>query len=87
MLLAVAGVKLQNRLETRGDLLAELQHNPALIRLIRPSQNQITSLAVNPRGQLLATSDSAGSCASRTCRVGMSAARPSRWAARSPKKR
>ena len=60
MLYAVLGVRLQNRLETRGDLLAELQNNPAVIKLIRPSQNQITSLAVNPRGQLLATSDSAG---------------------------
>ena len=60
MLYAVLGVKLQNRLETRSDLFAELQNNPATIRLIRPSHNQITSLAVNPRGQLLATGDSAG---------------------------
>ena len=60
MLYAVLGVKLQNRLQTRGDLLAELQNNPDTIRLIRPSRNQITSLAVNPRGQLLATGDSAG---------------------------
>jgi class 3 adenylate cyclase/WD40 repeat protein len=60
MLYAVLGVKLQNRPETRGDLLAELQNNPATIKLIRPSRNQITALAVNSRGQLLATSDSAG---------------------------
>ncbi len=60
MLYAVAGVKLQNRVETRGDLLATLQNNPDAIRLIRPSHNQIYSLAADPRGQLLATGDSAG---------------------------
>ena len=60
MLYAVLGVKLQNRLQTRGDLLAELQNNPAAIREIRPSNNQILSLAVGSRGHLLATGDSAG---------------------------
>ena len=35
MLLAVAGVKLQNRAETRSDLLAVLQRSPALIRLVQ----------------------------------------------------
>ena len=60
MLYAVAGVKLQNRLETRGDLLEELQNNSFAIRYIRASQNQITSLAVDLSGKLLATSDSAG---------------------------
>ena len=37
MLLGVAAVKLQNRAETRSDLLAVLQRNPALIHFIRPS--------------------------------------------------
>ena len=60
MLYAVAGVKLQNRLETRGDLLEELQNNSFAIRYIRASHNQITSLAVDPSGKLLATGDSAG---------------------------
>jgi WD40 repeat protein len=60
MLYAVAGVKLQNRLETRSDLLTVLQHNPDAIRLIRPSRNEITALAVDSRGRLLATGDSAG---------------------------
>jgi WD40 repeat protein len=59
MLYAVAGVKLQDRLETRSDLLQELQDKPFAIRLIRPSQNQIPSLAVNSRG-LLAAGDTAG---------------------------
>jgi WD40 repeat protein/class 3 adenylate cyclase len=60
MLYAVAGVKLQNRSETRSDLLEELQNNPFAIRYIRASHNQITSLAVDPSGRLLATGDSAG---------------------------
>ena len=60
MLYAVLGVKLQNRLRTRGDLLSELQNNPAAIRQIRPSNNQIPSLAADSRGQLLATGDTAG---------------------------
>ena len=60
MLYAVAGVKLQNRMETRSDLLEELQNNSFAIRYIRASQNQITSLAVDLSGKLLATSDSAG---------------------------
>ena len=60
MLYAVLGVKLQNRLETRGDLLAELQNNPFAIRYIRPSHNLIASLAVDPSGRLLAMGDSAG---------------------------
>ena len=60
MLYAVAGVKLQNRLETRSDLLEELQNNSFAIRYIRASDNQINSLAVDPSGRLLATGDSAG---------------------------
>jgi WD40 repeat protein len=60
MLYAVAGVKLQNRIETRSDLLTVLQDNPDAIRLLRPSHDEITALAVNSTGRLLATGDSAG---------------------------
>ncbi len=60
MLYAVAGVKLQNRLETRSDLLTVLEHNPDATRLLRPSQNEIAALAVDSSGPLLATGDSAG---------------------------
>ena len=60
MLYAVAGVKLQNRLQTRSDLLTVLQNNPDAIRLLRPSQDDIRSLAVDSDGRLLASGDSAG---------------------------
>ncbi|MDT5051843.1 MAG: hypothetical protein QOF66_209, partial [Mycobacterium sp.] len=60
LLLAAAGVKLQKRLETRSDLLAALQKNPALIRLIRPTRSEITALRVSPDGRLLAVADAAG---------------------------
>ncbi|MFI5039114.1 MAG: PQQ-binding-like beta-propeller repeat protein, partial [Solirubrobacterales bacterium] len=59
MLLAVAGVKLQNRAETRSDLLAVLQRSPALIRLLRPAANELEALAVSPDGRLLAVGDAA----------------------------
>jgi WD40 repeat protein/class 3 adenylate cyclase/tRNA A-37 threonylcarbamoyl transferase component Bud32 len=60
LLLAAAGVQLQNRLETRSDLLADLQKNPALIRLIRPTRSEITALRVSPDGRLLAVADAGG---------------------------
>lgn len=60
MLYAVAGVKLQDNQETRGDLLTLLQKNYAAIRVIRPSHDEITALAVDPRADLLAIGDSAG---------------------------
>ena len=60
MLHAVAAVKLQNRLETRSDLLTVFQNNPDAIRLLRPSQDDIRSLAVDSDGRLLASGDSAG---------------------------
>ena len=59
MLLAVAGVKLQNRVETRSDLLAALQRSPALIRVLRPAANEIEALRVSPDGRLLAVGDAA----------------------------
>ncbi len=60
LLLAVAGVRLQDRLETRSDLFADLQQNAALIRLIRPSGVEVTALRVSPDGRLLAVGDSSG---------------------------
>ncbi|HEX3977642.1 MAG TPA: WD40 repeat domain-containing protein, partial [Solirubrobacteraceae bacterium] len=60
LLLGVASVKLQNRPETRSDLFADLQQNAALIRLIRPSNIEITALRVSPDGRLLAIGDSSG---------------------------
>jgi WD40 repeat protein/class 3 adenylate cyclase len=60
LLLGVAGVKLQNRRETRSDLFADLQQNPALIRLIRPSSVGIDALSVSPDGRLLAVGDASG---------------------------
>jgi WD40 repeat protein/class 3 adenylate cyclase/tRNA A-37 threonylcarbamoyl transferase component Bud32 len=60
LLLGVAAVRLQNRVETRSDLFADLQQNAALIRLIRPSDIEITALRVSPDGRLLAVGDSSG---------------------------
>ncbi|HJS97219.1 MAG TPA: protein kinase [Solirubrobacteraceae bacterium] len=60
LLLALTGFKLQDRLETRSDLFADLQQNPALLRLIRPSNVQITALHVSPDGGLLAVGDASG---------------------------
>jgi WD40 repeat protein/class 3 adenylate cyclase len=60
LLLAVAGVELQNRIETRSDLFADLQQNAALIRLIRPSNVEISALRVSPDGRLLAVGDESG---------------------------
>ena len=60
LLLAVTGVELQNRLQTRSDLFADLQQNAALIRLIRPSNVQITALDVSPVGRLLVVGDESG---------------------------
>jgi WD40 repeat protein/class 3 adenylate cyclase len=60
LLLAVAGVALQDLPETRGDLLGVLQDSPAAFRFIRPSRVQIRALAASPDGRLLAMGDSAG---------------------------
>ena len=60
LLLAVTGVRLQDRLQTRSDLFADLQQNAALIRLIRPSNVEVTALRVSPDGRLLAVGDSSG---------------------------
>jgi WD40 repeat protein len=60
LLLAVTGVELQDRLETRSDLFADLQRNSALVRLIRPSDVQIDALDVSPDGPLLVVGDDSG---------------------------
>jgi WD40 repeat protein/class 3 adenylate cyclase len=60
LLLAVTGVKLQDRFQTRSNLFADLQQNAALLRLIRPSRAQITALAVSPNRRLLVVGDEFG---------------------------
>jgi WD40 repeat protein len=61
MLLGVAAVRLQNREETRSDLLAVLQHNPALTHFSRPFSDMVTAAEVSPDGRLLAIGDVTGS--------------------------
>jgi WD40 repeat protein len=60
LLLGVLGVKLQNRVQTRSDLLAVLQKNYAAIHMFRPTRNRVTGLAVSPDDRLLAVGDDAG---------------------------
>ena len=60
MLLGVAAVRLQNRVETRSDLLAVLQRNPGLTHFVRPFSDILTGVQVSPDGRLLAVADSAG---------------------------
>ena len=60
MLLALAGVKLDNIPETRSDLLAALERNPAVIRVVHPSTGEITGVAISPDGRLMVTGDSDG---------------------------
>jgi WD40 repeat protein len=60
MLLAVAAVQLQDLPETRSDLLALLQANPSVFRVIFPSDVEISAVAISPDGRLLASGDTAG---------------------------
>jgi energy-coupling factor transporter ATP-binding protein EcfA2 len=60
MLLALAGVKLDNIPETRSDLLAALERSPAVIRVVHPSTGEITGVAIGPDGRLMVTGDSDG---------------------------
>ena len=57
--LAVLGAQLKDLPETRGDLLAVLQRNPAALRLIHPSGSG-PSVAISPDGRLLASGDAEG---------------------------
>ena len=59
-LLAVAGVRLSDLPETRGDLLEVLQGTPALTRSFGASQAEIAALAASPDGRLVAAGDSTG---------------------------
>jgi class 3 adenylate cyclase/WD40 repeat protein/tRNA A-37 threonylcarbamoyl transferase component Bud32 len=60
LLLAVAGAKLHDSPETRSNLLIALQRNPAILRVLRLSPNEVEALAVSPDGRVLATGDRAG---------------------------
>ena len=60
MLLAVAGTKLKDLPETRGDLLAALQSTPAALRFVRASRSSIVSVEVSPDGRLVASGDTEG---------------------------
>ena len=60
LLLAVTGVELQDRLQTRSDLFADLQQHAALLRLIHASNVQINALDVSPDGRLLVVGDASG---------------------------
>ena len=57
MLLAVAGTKLKDLPETRGDLLAALQGTPAALRFVHTSRSEIEALATSPDGRLAADAD------------------------------
>ena len=79
MLLGVAAVRLQNRVETRSDLLAVLQRNPALIHFIRPFDQPLTAVDVSPDGRLLAVATWKAMSASSTSRRGGRWAPGRRW--------
>ena len=61
LLQAVAGVELQDRLETRSSLLTVLQRNPAALGFHKVAPDGLTAMAVAPGRQLLVTGDDAGS--------------------------
>jgi len=60
LLLALTGVALEDRVETRGHLLTVLQQNPAAVRAVRLSPVPITAIAASPDGRLLASGDNVG---------------------------
>jgi WD40 repeat protein len=60
LLYALAGVELDDRLETRSNLLTVLQRNPAALRTLYLSTQGITALAAGPGGSLLAVGDENG---------------------------
>ena len=60
LLLGVAGVQLQDRVQTRSDLLAALQRYPALIRVLHPSSTEIDALAVDPSAPIIAYGSDGG---------------------------
>ena len=60
LLLAVAGFKLEDLPETRGDLLSVLQKSPALIGVAHVSRTDMPAIAASEHDGLLASGDSAG---------------------------
>jgi WD40 repeat protein/class 3 adenylate cyclase/tRNA A-37 threonylcarbamoyl transferase component Bud32 len=60
LLFAVAGVELEDRVATRGNLLTVLQRNPAAVRRLQMSSNPVLAFAASPDGRLLATGDDTG---------------------------
>ena len=55
MLYAAAAVELEDRVETRGDLLAALQRNSAAVRSLPLSSTHLTGARRQPDGRLLAS--------------------------------
>jgi WD40 repeat protein len=60
MLYGAAAVALEDSVQTRGELLAALQRQPAAVRVLRPTSAMISALALSPDGRLLASGDLAG---------------------------
>ena len=60
MLYGVAAVELEDRVQTRGALLAVLQRNPGLLLPRRLSEVEVSGAAIRPDGRLLASGDRAG---------------------------
>ncbi|MFL5852691.1 MAG: hypothetical protein ACJ77G_09445 [Solirubrobacteraceae bacterium] len=60
MLYGAAAVALEDSVQTRGELLAALQRQPAAVRVLRPTSAIVSALALSPDGRLLASGDSAG---------------------------
>ena len=60
MLYGVAAVELEDRVQTRGHLLATLQRNPGLLLTRRLSEVEVSGAAISPDGRLLASGDRDG---------------------------
>ncbi len=60
LLLAATGLALEDRIETRSNLLTVLQQNPAAVRTLRLSKVPVSSFTASPDGRLLASGDVAG---------------------------
>ena len=58
--LASAGLALDDSVATRSGLLSTLLRNPAAIRVLTPTGDELPALALSPDGETLATSDADG---------------------------
>jgi len=76
MLDAVAAVQLDDRAETRSDLLATLQHNPAAIRTLYVPSAGLTAMAIDRAARLIATGDDKGTVRVSDARTGGTARAP-----------